>query len=177
MGKSSDRDEAPDGTRIVTASLGQDGPGVGGADPGNFSAGTPGPWGMTSIPRRIAPDGIAHRDRERDPTAQVWGGADRETAEPGAMGTARQDRDAGPDGTRIVTASSDKTAQVWEAQTGKLSQSSRAMGTGVRTATYSPDGTRIVTASDPTAREEREAQTGTSPRRAQGAMGIGVTTW
>ena len=76
-----------------------------------------------------------------------------------------------PDGTKIATASRDMTAKIWDTQTGELIHTLSGHTDEVRAAQFSPDGTKIVTISKDTTAKIWNTRTGIPFRTLEGHEG------
>jgi WD40 repeat protein len=143
---------APDGRRIVTASLD--------STARVWDAGTGKQLLVLAGHRDAVWSAVFSADGRRivtasyDGTARVWDAANGRVLTELRGHTGRVvDAAISPDGRRIVTASADRTARLWDAATGKQLAILAGHTDTVRSAAFAPDGQRVVTASyDKTAR-------------------------
>ena len=142
---------SPDGSRIVTASWGQDRPHLGRRE----RQGDRGPARHDNkvYSAAFSPDGSRIVTASEDKTARIWDAASaKEIAVLRGHDSEVYSAAFSPDGSRIVTASRYRTARIWDAASVKEIAVLRhdQHDAEVYSAAFSPDGSRIVTATERT---------------------------
>jgi WD40 repeat protein/class 3 adenylate cyclase len=168
---------SPDGSRIVTNSLGNKIARLWDASSGKLLLTLRGHESSVTD-AQFSADGSHLVTASYDGSARVWNIADGKplaTFQPDEAGSGNWVFSArfSPDGKRILTASTDKTARVWDLASGKLLTTFAAKGESAPNAEsnpdagvaaqFSPDGLRILTAS-----ENETAQVWEAPAFSQG---------